>query len=192
MRRTALRLLNLIGAIGLIGLSGVMSGTPAVAQPYEPVKAVHSEQVQAGPYRLTVGFSAWPLKAMQSLDFTFVPGGGIGGKSGTITLIGPDGARQESRLVRHPRNRQVWGLDILALPDQGRWTLRFAVNGPSGSGTGDVVVNVLEQPGPPLGISWAISSVPVLGLITLIVTAWRRTWPSAARREEKVPYNQLS
>ena len=184
MRRTALTLLNLIGAIGLIS---VMAGAPAMAQPYEPVKVVHSEQVQAGPYRLTAGFSTWPVKAMQSLDFTFVPEGGIGGKSGTLTLIAPDGGRQQDNLVRHPRNRKVWGLDIQALPQQGRWTLRFALNGPSGSGTGDVAITVLEQPGPPMGISWAISSLPLLGLVTLIVTGWRRTWPPSAQPQEERP-----
>lgn len=93
----------------------------------------------------------------------------------------------DSNLVRHPRNRKVWGLDIQALPQQGRWTLRFALNGPSGSGTGDVAITVLEQPGPPMGISWAISSLPLLGLVTLIVTGWRRTWPPSAQPQEERP-----
>ncbi|MEV0167581.1 hypothetical protein [Nonomuraea fuscirosea] len=187
MTRTVQALFHLFGVIGLVA---AMSGTPAAAQPYErvqvvpseqpyePVKVVPREQVQAGPYRLAVGFSTWPLRAMQSLDFSFLPEGGIGGKNGTLTLIAPDGAEHQGRLVRHPRKREVWGLDIVALPEQGRWTLRFAVNGP---GTGDAVINVLEQPGPPLGISWAISSVPVIGLVALIVTAWRRTRPRLSR-----------
>ncbi|GAA1670911.1 hypothetical protein GCM10009733_080300 [Nonomuraea maheshkhaliensis] len=188
MHRIIKALLHLIAVIGLIAIT---SATPAQAyervevvrgeQSYEPVKVVHSEQAQAGPYRLAVGFSTWPLRAMQSLDFTFVPEGGIGGKSGTLTLIAPDGTEQAGPLVRHPRKREVWGLDIHALPDQGRWTLRFAVKGPNGPGTGDVAINVLEQPGPPLGVSWAISSVPVLGLAALIITAWRRTRPQVVR-----------
>ena len=36
----------------------------------------------------------------------------------------------------------------------------------------------LEQPGPPMGLSWAISTIPLFGLIALIVIAWRRTRPA--------------
>ena len=59
----------------------------AAADPLDYV--VHTEHVQVGPYPMTVGFTVWPLRAMQSLDFTFEPDGGIADKSGTITADRP-------------------------------------------------------------------------------------------------------
>lgn len=163
--------------MALLGVVGLLFGTAGTALAYEPVNVVHTERVQAGPYSLTVGFSTWPVKALQSLDFTFVPDGGIEGRSGTLSVSRPDGKRagRPDPLVRHPRKLEVWGLDITALPDPGDWTLAFAVDGPDGPGTGRLVLPVQEQPGPPMGLSWAISTVPLFGLVALIVIAWRRT-----------------
>ncbi|WP_198539923.1 hypothetical protein [Streptomyces sp. CT34] len=89
-----------------------------VALAYQPVEIVHTEQVQAGPHHLTVGFSTWPLRALKSLDFTFVPDGGTAGTSGTPTRSGP-GLKVTTPLVRHPRRRDVWGLDVKALLEPG-------------------------------------------------------------------------
>lgn len=167
MRRSVLALLGAIGL--LLGLAG-----PAAA--YDPVNIVHTERVQAGPYSITVGFSTWPVKALQSLDFTFAPDGGIAGKSGTMQMVETaTGERQGEPLARHPRKREVWGLDIRSLPSPGDWTLRFGVDGPAGKGAGEMRLQVQEQPGPPMGLSWAISTIPLWGLIALIVVAWRRT-----------------
>jgi hypothetical protein len=166
MRRT---LFTMVGTIGLL----LATALPATA--FEPVEVVHSEQVQAGPYRITVGFSTWPVRAMQSLDFTFAPDGGIADKSGAIEAIGPEG-RYSEPLARHPRKRDVWGLDVQSLPSPGDWTFRFTLDGPAGHGTGELrPFTVLEQPGPPLGLSWAISTLPLWGLIALVVVAWRRS-----------------
>ncbi|AYF79397.1 hypothetical protein D7D52_26140 [Nocardia yunnanensis] len=157
-----------------------MTGAGTAAA-YEPVNIVHTEHVQAGPYSLTVGFSQWPLRAMQSLDFTFIPDGGIADKSGTLTEIQPNGkVRREGPLSRHPRKREDWGLDVRSLDQQGDWTFRFTIDGPQGRGQGDLTsLPVLKQPGPPLGISWAVSSIPLLGLIVFLSYAWRRTRPAA-------------
>ena len=95
---------------------GVAPG--AAADPLDYV--VHTEHVQVGPYPVTVGFTVWPLRAMQSLDFTFAPDGGIAGKSGTITAIAPDGRQEADRLSRHPRNREVWGLEWSRSTPRGR------------------------------------------------------------------------
>ena len=161
----------------LAAVAGLLFATAAPANAYEPVNIVHTERVQAGPYGLTVGFSAWPVKAMQSLDFTFIPDGGIEGKSGTLTLINPEGGKNRAQpLVRHPRKRDVWGLDVRSMPRPGAWTFHFTVDGPAGSGTGELrALPVQEQPGPPMGLSWAISTLPLIGLVALIVVAWRRT-----------------
>lgn len=163
--------------LALAAVAGLLFATAAPANAYEPVNIVHTEHVQAGPYSLTVGFSTWPLKAMQSLDFTFIPEGGIEDKSGTLSMISPEGQlTRKQPLVRHPRKRDVWGLDVRSLPRPGDWTFRFTVNGPAGSGTGDLrALPVQPQPGPPMGLSWAISTLPLIGLVVLVVVAWRRT-----------------
>jgi hypothetical protein len=112
---------------------------------------------------------------MQSLDFTFAPEDGITGKKGTLTMV--RGNREvDTPLARHPRKREVWGLDIHAMPEPGTWTFRFDIDGPAGPATGELKnLQVMEQPGPPMGLSWAISTIPLFGLIGLIVIAWRRT-----------------
>ncbi|MFD8498953.1 hypothetical protein [Amycolatopsis sp. NPDC059657] len=164
--------------MALVGVIGLLLGTALPASAYEPVNIVHTEQVQAGPYALTIGFSTWPLRAMQSLDFTFIPDGGIEGKSGTLSVIKPgaEKAGRPSPLSRHPRKRDVWGLDVESLNLPGDWTFQFVVDGPQGQGKGALKpLPVMEQPGPPMGLSWAISTVPLFALIALIVVAWRRT-----------------
>jgi hypothetical protein len=145
----------------------------AAANPLDYV--VHTERVQVGPYPMTVGFTVWPLRAMQSLDFTFEPDGGIAGKSGTITAVAPDGRSDANRLSRHPRNRDVWGLDVQSLDSAGTWTLRFDIDGPEGPGTGELAIDVLKQPGPPLPLSWAIGLVPLALAVAFYVAVWVRT-----------------
>ncbi len=162
-----------------LALLVVLAG-PAAA--YEPVRVVHAERVQVGPYAVTVGFSAWPLRAMQSLDFTFVPDGGIAGLSGTLELVAPGEAEGESEpLARHPRKLDVWGLDIFALDTEGDWTMRFVIDGPEGRGEGVLPLPVLEQPGPPLALSWSISVLPLVGLLAFLVVTWRRHREEATR-----------
>jgi hypothetical protein len=156
----------------------LVGAAPAMA--YTPVNIVHTERVQAGPYAVTVGFSTWPIRAMQSLDFTFMPDGGIAGKSGSLLMDGP-GVQSDKHLTplaRHPRKPDSWGLDVKALNVPGTYSLGFAIDGPLGHGQGALNgVTVLNQPGPPLALSWTIGSLPLLGLMVLIVVAWRRTQP---------------
>lgn len=162
--------------LGLLGTVALLLGLAAPSLAFDPVNVVHTEKVQAGPYNLTVGFSTWPLKAMQSLDFTFAPEDGIAGKRGTLTMLWGQELMDDDPLARHPRKRDVWGLDIQALPAPGTWTFRFDIEGPAGVGTGELKnLQVMEQPGPPVGLSWAISTIPLFGLIAFIVVAWRRT-----------------
>jgi hypothetical protein len=159
---------------------GLVGAVPAAA--YAPVDIVHTDSVQVGPYQVTVGFSKWPLRAMQSLDFTFLPDGGITGKSGTVRIQTPGGGTGKrglgSPLVRHPRKRDVWGLDTLALNTPGTYSFRFVINGSLGQGEGTLTgVTVLDQPGPPLPLSWAVGSLPFGALLVFLVVAWRRTRP---------------
>lgn len=166
-----------VAAFAVLLAGGV--ATPAAA--YAPVDIVHTEQVQVGPYPLTVGFSTWPIRAMRSLDFTFVPAGGIAGKSGTLGVQGPglrQGVARVMPLVRHPRKRTVWGLDTRALDNPGSYSFRFTIDGPRGHGEGTLSgVTVLDQPGPPLPLSWSVASLPLIALVALVVVGWRCTRP---------------
>lgn len=166
--RIAVVLLAILASLGL--------ATPAMA--YPPVDVVHTEQVQVGPYAITVGFSTWPIRAMRSLDFTFAPAGGIAGKSGTVGIMSPRGRGGIGPLARHPRKRDVWGLDTVALNSPGAYSFRFAVDGPQGHGEGTLSgIQVLSQPGPPLALSWTVGVLPLVALVALIVVAWRRVRP---------------
>jgi hypothetical protein len=152
----------------------------APAMAYAPVNIVHTERVQAGPYGVTLGFSVWPIRAMQSLDFTFTPDGGIAGKSGTLLLNGSGVKSGENvtPLVRHPRKLDSWGLDVKALNAPGTYSIGFVIDGPQGRGQGTLPgLTVLNQPGPPLALSWTVGALPVVGLIVFLVVAWRRTRP---------------
>jgi len=153
----------------------------APAMAYAPVNIVHTEHVQAGPYGVTVGFSVWPIRAMQSLDFTFVPDGGIAGKSGTLLLDGPGVKSDEHArpLVRHPRKLDSWGLDVKSFSSPGAYRFGFTIDGPQGHGEGHLQdVTALDQPGPPLALSWLVGSLPLVGLIVFLVIAWRRVRPA--------------
>jgi hypothetical protein len=167
------RLRAMVATLCVVAALSIGVAPPAAADPLDYV--VHTEQVQVGPYSVTVGFTVWPLRAMQSLDFTFQPDAGIADKSGTITAIAPDGREETDRLSRHPRNREVWGLDVESLDSPGTWTLRFTIDGPQGEGTGDLTVDVLEQPGPPLALSWLVGLIPLALTSMFLALVWTRT-----------------
>jgi hypothetical protein len=144
----------------------------------------YAERILVGPYPVEVWVSAWPIAAQRSVDFTFSPEGGIADKSARIRLIRPDGEEYFAiPLPRHPRNRAVWGLDLIALPEPGPWTIELTIAGPAGSGSGWFgPMTLLEQPGPPPTLSWLLGVVPpLLFLGWLVGLAWRR-FPAAARR----------
>jgi hypothetical protein len=164
-------------AVGLL-LGLAAPAQAATTQDYAPVAVVHQEDLVAGPYELTIGFSAWPVRARQSLDFTFEPAGGIDRFTGTLVVVSPTGEEDNLRrppgvhgLPRHPRQPDVWGLDVFALGEPGDWTFTFGLDGPQGPATATVTVPVLDQPGPPLGLSWLISTVPLFVIAGLLATA---------------------
>ncbi|MET0452535.1 MAG: DUF2306 domain-containing protein, partial [Mycobacterium sp.] len=63
----------------------------------------------------------------------------------------------------------------LSLDSSGTWTLRFTIDGPHGEGTGDLVVDVLKQPGPPLALSWLVGLTPLALTLVFFVVVWIRT-----------------
>lgn len=166
-------------ALAVVAALALPLATAAPASAFEPVNIVHTEQVRAGPYEVTVGFSEWPLRAMRSLDMTFIPEGGIADKSGTVELVSADGADGDTEpLARHPRKQEVWGLDVYALDSPGEWNVRFAIDGPLGHGEGSLPpLRALDQPGPPLSLSWSMSVIPLVMGVLFLAVCWRRLRP---------------
>jgi hypothetical protein len=119
------------------------------------------------------------MRAERSLDITFEPTGGIEGKSATIRIIDPEGEIYDGgALGRHPRQRALWGLDLIALPAAGDWTIELTVTGPEGSGTGVLsAIPVGERPGPPPAPMWLVAALPLFFLLWLGVRGWLRVRP---------------
>ncbi|GAA1621567.1 hypothetical protein GCM10009733_017670 [Nonomuraea maheshkhaliensis] len=179
------RVITAVLAAGAVVLTGT---GPAVAAPL-PGEIVHSETVRMSDQSaITVSFTEWPIHALQSLDFTFEPTGGIDGRTGLVTTVSPSGNRRGLKgivlqrrgdnivLPRHPRARQVWGLDVVSLPEEGTWRFEFAVEGPGGTSTGVLPIPAIEQPGPPLALSWTVALTPWAPVALLVTMGWRRTW----------------
>ncbi len=139
----------------------------------------HHETLQAGPYVVLVGFSEWPIQAERSIDITFEPEGGIAEKSASIRITDAAGELYEvGPLGRHPRQRELWGLDLIALPTQGDWTIELTVDGPLGSGTGTLAgIPVGARPGPPPLPIWLLAALPLVFLFWLGVRGWRSVRP---------------
>ncbi|MGL4338922.1 MAG: hypothetical protein ACRCSP_00650 [Rhodoglobus sp.] len=168
--------------IPLLALTTV-AATPTVAHAADPVKIVHEEKVQAGPYELTLGFSRWPLAEGVSFDLIIDPAEGITGKSGTLSMITPSGRPSEYDsvpLARHPRQRESWGLDVVSFEDSGvggRWSLQLMITGADGDANARVVLPFDPLPGPSQKLSWALATVPSLLIIIAIAIAWIRMRP---------------
>lgn len=181
MRRRRIPLVALLAAL-LVLLTPGAAAAQAQQREYTGVPVAHRERVQVGPYALTVGVSDWPMRSQRSVNILFTPDGGIQGRHGTVTLVAPSGRELERELVRHPRVPTVWGLDIIALPEEGRWLWRLDIRGPDGRGTGSLAVTLAARPGPPAAVGWIPAGLVAAALTALLATAWRRAAP--ARRPE--------
>jgi hypothetical protein len=140
----------------------------------------HRETVQVGAYTLELGFSQWPVRAERSLDITFTPQDGIKNKSGTTKFslntskdtIGRD-------LVRFPKNRQIWGYDLISIPQKGTWNLEFVINGKQGKGVANLKLEVLERPaGPSVALTQPLGLIPILAVFVLAIRAWLQVRPT--------------
>lgn len=172
--RTALSAALIAGLL----MAGFGAAETVQAHPGGPVVEVHQETVDVGPYRMEVGFSDWPPRAERSLDIIFHVEEGIAGKSGTVMLTSPTGIEEELPLVRHPRQREDWGLDIIALPEEGEWTLSFILDGPLGPGAGSMALTLGPRPGPPVLVGWLPVLATSAGILAAVAYAWRRIRPA--------------
>ncbi|WP_405974462.1 hypothetical protein OG496_41005 [Streptomyces sp. NBC_00988] len=175
--RTAL--LRALSAVAL-AVVAAMGAAPVAQAAVTPAPVVHSEFVTAGPYRLQVSFSEWPIAADRAMDITFQPDDGIRGHSAKLIMTAPDGAefwhrRPEDRMLKpYVRGHDRWGLDTYVLPEQGTWRFHFTVDGPRGKGDGVLSLAVGPRPGPPLSLSWTIALLPLMVTIPLCVVLWIR------------------
>ncbi len=150
----------------------------------QKITLAHTEQVNVGPYNVTIGFSRWPVQAERSFDLIFDVEGGIQDKEGTVTLMAPtlkdtdDYFNYPFPLSRFARDRTVWGFDVIAFPEQGQWQYQFVIDGPQGQGTGSLDVVFLERPAflPGL-VNWSLGFIPFIALIVLITVSWLRVRP---------------
>lgn len=131
---------------------------------------VYTEQIQAGPYTLIVGFNEYPIKAQKSLLVTIYASGGISDKTGSYTLVPegekPAGNSLHGSLLSYPGVPDAWVLQLEGIPKQGEWTWEFTVNGPDGQGIGNLEhFQVTPPPKIPKWFGWLIGIFPLYGLI---------------------------
>ncbi|MEU4762447.1 hypothetical protein AB0H12_04280 [Actinosynnema sp. NPDC023794] len=181
-----MRFRPVLGAMAAVAL---MAAPGATAQA-STLTVVHSEQVPLGAGTLTASFTDWPVRAGRSLDFTFEPAGGIEGRSGTLRAITPSGeptalgivgldGEADMELQRHPLARHAWGLDVVALPEEGLWRFEFTVHGPGGTSTGTLPVAAGPRPGPPAALSWVVGMAPWAVVLVLLTRRWLKVRRSA-------------
>lgn len=160
---------------GIVVIAALLTSSLALA-----AEVVHTQTVQIGPHRVLFEFTDYPIRAERSLDIIFAPSTGIQGLTGKLRVIRPDGTvdRQRRLLPRFPRDRTRWGLDSIALDQEGRWTLEVTI----GSDTVAIPLEVGPRPdGPPNALIVALSLIPIGSVLVLIARAWMRVKPLRSR-----------
>ncbi|MER5267890.1 hypothetical protein ABTZ99_37940 [Actinosynnema sp. NPDC002837] len=177
---------------GAAAAAVVLMAAPGATAGASTLTLVHSEQVSLGAGTLTASFTDWPVRAGRSLDFTFEPAGGIEGRSGTLRAITPSGeptalgivgldGEADMTLQRHPLARHAWGLDVVALPEEGWWRFEFTVHGPDGTSTATLPVAAGPKPGPPAALSWAVGMTPWAVALVFLARRWLKVRRSAVQ-----------
>jgi hypothetical protein len=169
----------------------VLCSSLSLAQSTVETPIKHQEIVQAGPYRVVVGFSEWPVQAERSLHITFTPDGGITELKGVRKFIPAGGLSEDqkdrypfdARLLRFTRDQSTWGDDDISFTTEGNYALEISVDGPKGKGIGRLEnLMIGERPaGPPAVLIYALSLVPVLALLVISARAWRQVRPGSRR-----------
>jgi hypothetical protein len=189
-----MNLRRVLSALAAAAVLGLVPASPASARSAAaPLVIVHSETVPLGTSSLTASFTDWPIRANRSLDFTFRPAAGIDGRTGRLRAVAPSGrpvvlgiagilgGGVDMKLPRHPRARDVWGLDVVALPEEGTWRFEFTVVGPEGTSTAILLLLVGSRPGPPAPLSWVVGMAPWLLPVPLLAYWWVRSRPLRRR-----------
>lgn len=184
--------MRLIRLLAVAAVLVVAAPSPASAAP--PLEFVHSEVVPLGTSTLTASFTDWPIRAKRSLDFTFTPAGGIADRTATFRAISPSGETvplgisgllagdaDDMELPRHPRARDAWGLDVVALREEGTWRFELAVREAGGVQRASLPIEVGPAPGPPPAASWTVGLLPWAVLLVLGTYRWIRTGPIRRR-----------
>jgi hypothetical protein len=139
-------------------------------------EAARTEQLQAGPYLLSVQLYDDPahveqplmltvhsLPSSASLDeaavtVTGVPGPGVDATQTPATNLRPDPAEPGSYTGE------------VSFPVRGTWDLQLEVSGPQGEGTANVPVTVAAPSAIPVWLGWLIGLSPLVGV------AWFAWW----------------
>lgn len=160
----------------------------AIAQSKVETPIKHQEIVQAGPYRVVIGFSQWPLQAERSLHITFTPDGGIRGLKGVRKFVPEGGLSQaqqgqypfDAPLLRFTRDQSIWGDDDISFNPPGARTLEISIDGPKGKGIARLENLIVgERPaGPPVLLIYALALIPVLALLVISARSWRKVRPA--------------
>ncbi|MFB9991926.1 hypothetical protein ACFFLM_08110 [Deinococcus oregonensis] len=137
----------------------------------------HTELLTVGSHTIRFSFSDYPIQAQRSLDIVYAPTSGkITNLKGHYRLIRPNGSvdSELNFLPRYPRDNQFWGLDSIALKEEGLWKFEITLNGI----TRALPLEVGPPPnGPPASLIMMIAMIPLVTLFGLVTASWRRTQP---------------
>ena len=132
--------------------------------------------VQAGSYRLVVGFMSDPPHVENPLEVTVrADAGGPSLEGATLTLIGLPGLGTDATPTRLVNLKPQAGepgeyAGAVSLTVRGAWNLRLDIQGPGGSGTVFLPVTVAAPAAMPPWLGWLIAMSPLSGV------AWFGWW----------------
>jgi hypothetical protein len=141
------------------------------------VEGLYHQTVQAGPYKLILDFTDWPLQAKKSNRIIVAPEGGIEGKTGVLTLSSSNPLSKPKVVQLHPYPglRGAWMFETAGLPTPDPTTLSFKITGLSGDGIGNTgPLTVMEPPSIPMWFGWLLGLFPLYGLAWFGVREVRR------------------
>jgi hypothetical protein len=141
------------------------------------VEGLYHQTVQAGPYKLILDFTDWPLQAKKSNRIIVAPEGGIEGKTGVLTISSSNPLTKPKvvQLKPYPGLQGAWMFETTGLPTPDPTTFSFTITGLSGDGIGNTgPLQVMEPPRIPMWFGWVLGLFPLYGLAWFGVREVRR------------------